>query len=187
MGRLDYNSEGLMLLTDDGELAHKLTLPASSTPRPTTSSFRRHPPKRRSAGCARVEIEGGRTAACRRHRGHASARRSPPRQWRQERRLAAIRPAGRQEAADPSHGLGCGAYAWPPRALVIGPLTLSNLLPCRRRLTDKELRHPGIARHEEAEAAGGRASSQEVMPWCMVMLFTQTPTPPSDAPPTVAG
>ena len=34
-GRLDFDSEGLLLLTDDGALAHKFTDPRQSSPRPT--------------------------------------------------------------------------------------------------------------------------------------------------------
>jgi len=29
VGRLDYNSEGLLLMTNDGEFAHRITAPAS--------------------------------------------------------------------------------------------------------------------------------------------------------------
>lgn len=32
-GRLDYDSEGLMVLTDDGQLKHRLSDPASQTPK----------------------------------------------------------------------------------------------------------------------------------------------------------
>lgn len=63
VGRLDLNSEGLMLLTDDGDMAHKLTHPRYEHPktyyvllgeRPTVSAL-----ERLRTG---VELEDGKTA-----------------------------------------------------------------------------------------------------------------------------
>jgi pseudouridine synthase len=66
VGRLDYDAEGLLLLTDDGDLAHRLSHPSFHIPRtyrvkvqgkPTPAEIRRL-----SQG---IYLEDGRTAPCR--------------------------------------------------------------------------------------------------------------------------
>jgi 23S rRNA pseudouridine2605 synthase len=67
VGRLDADTTGLILLTDDGELAHRLTHPSFEVPR-TYHAKVRHPPVREEAlrrlreG---VELDDGRTAPAR--------------------------------------------------------------------------------------------------------------------------
>jgi 23S rRNA pseudouridine2605 synthase len=67
VGRLDVDSTGLILLTDDGELAHRLMHPSFEVPR-TYHAKVRHPPVRE--GALRnlregVELDDGRTAPAR--------------------------------------------------------------------------------------------------------------------------
>jgi 23S rRNA pseudouridine2605 synthase len=130
VGRLDLNSEGLMLLTDDGDLAHKLTHPRYEHPktylvlvgrRPTESALHRL-----RAG---VTLPDYRTA---------------PAKARVIERL----PAGLQLDAGPSRGVWLeivlregkkrqirhmtAAVGYPTLRLVrwaIGPLTMANLAP----------------------------------------------------------
>ncbi len=63
VGRLDYNSEGLMLFTDDGALAHRLTHPRFEHPKTYYVLVGQRPGdealNRMRTG---VEIEGGKTA-----------------------------------------------------------------------------------------------------------------------------
>ena len=67
VGRLDAETTGLILLTDDGELAHRLTHPSFEVPR-TYRAKVRHPPVREDAlkrlreG---IELEDGTTAPAR--------------------------------------------------------------------------------------------------------------------------
>jgi 23S rRNA pseudouridine2605 synthase len=67
VGRLDADTTGLILLTDDGELAHRLTHPSFEVPR-TYHAKVRHPPvpddalTRLREG---IELEDGRTAPAR--------------------------------------------------------------------------------------------------------------------------
>jgi 23S rRNA pseudouridine2605 synthase len=67
VGRLDADTTGLILLTDDGELAHRLTHPSFEVPR-TYHAKVRHPPVREEAlrrlreG---IELDDGRTAPAR--------------------------------------------------------------------------------------------------------------------------
>jgi 23S rRNA pseudouridine2605 synthase len=67
VGRLDADTTGLILLTDDGELAHRLTHPSFEVPR-TYHAKVRHPPVREDAlkrlreG---IELEDGKTAPAR--------------------------------------------------------------------------------------------------------------------------
>ena len=66
VGRLDLNSEGLILLTDDGELAHKLTHPRYEHPKTYYVLVDRQPSTealiRLQEG---IELESGRTAPAR--------------------------------------------------------------------------------------------------------------------------
>jgi 23S rRNA pseudouridine2605 synthase len=67
VGRLDADTTGLILLTDDGELAHRLTHPSFEVPR-TYHAKVRHAPVREEALQrlrAGVELEDGRTAPAR--------------------------------------------------------------------------------------------------------------------------
>jgi 23S rRNA pseudouridine2605 synthase len=67
VGRLDADTTGLILLTDDGELAHRLTHPSFEVPR-TYHAKVRHPPVREEALQrlrAGVELDDGRTAPAR--------------------------------------------------------------------------------------------------------------------------
>jgi 23S rRNA pseudouridine2605 synthase len=67
VGRLDADTTGLILLTDDGELAHRLTHPSFEVPR-TYHAKVRHPPVREDALTRLregIELEDGRTAPAR--------------------------------------------------------------------------------------------------------------------------
>lgn len=65
VGRLDINTEGALLFTNDGELAHKLTHPSSNVPKRYIAKVWRVPDEatldRVRAG---VHLEDGRTAPC---------------------------------------------------------------------------------------------------------------------------
>ena len=70
VGRLDADTTGLILLTNDGELAHRLTHPSFEVPK-TYRAVVRHPPVRGEALQALregVELEDGRTAPARARR-----------------------------------------------------------------------------------------------------------------------
>ena len=67
VGRLDVETTGLILLTDDGALAHRLTHPSFEVPR-TYRAKVRHPPVREGALRALregIELEDGTTAPAR--------------------------------------------------------------------------------------------------------------------------
>jgi 23S rRNA pseudouridine2605 synthase len=67
VGRLDADTTGLILLTDDGDLAHQLTHPSFEVPRTYVATLR-HPPVRDAAIRALrqgVELEDGMTAPAR--------------------------------------------------------------------------------------------------------------------------
>lgn len=63
VGRLDLNSEGLVLLTDDGELAHKLTHPRFEHPKTYYVLVEQRPPVEALLRLREgIELETGRTA-----------------------------------------------------------------------------------------------------------------------------
>jgi len=62
-GRLDYDSEGLLLLTDDGALAHRLTEPRRATPKTYVVQVEGMPDETQlSALCKGIQLTDGPTA-----------------------------------------------------------------------------------------------------------------------------
>ncbi len=128
VGRLDADSTGLILLTNDGALAHRLTHPSFEVPR-TYRALVRHPPVREPALRALregVELEDGPTAPAR-------ARRIGP------DRIELTIHEGRKRQVRRM----CEAVGHPVRALervAFGPLRLGGLEPGEhRRLTPAEV------------------------------------------------
>jgi 23S rRNA pseudouridine2605 synthase len=128
VGRLDADTTGLILLTNDGALAHRLTHPSFEVPR-TYRARVRHPPVREPALRALregVELEDGRTAPARVRRIAADTLELTIHEGRkrQVRRM-------------------CEAVGHPVRALervAFGPLRLGALAPGEhRRLTPAEV------------------------------------------------
>jgi pseudouridine synthase len=63
VGRLDYDAEGLLLLTNDGELAHRLQHPSYKVPKTYLVKVRGHPPTKALARLQQgVKLEDGITA-----------------------------------------------------------------------------------------------------------------------------
>ena len=63
VGRLDYDAEGLLLLTNDGELAHRLQHPSYKVPKTYLVKVRGHPPTEALARLQQgVKLEDGITA-----------------------------------------------------------------------------------------------------------------------------
>ncbi len=62
IGRLDYQTEGLLLLTDDGNLARDLMRPASSVPKTYLAKVRGEPSRESLARlCRGIDLDGRRT------------------------------------------------------------------------------------------------------------------------------
>ncbi len=65
VGRLDINTEGVLLLTNDGELAHKLTHPSTGVPKRYAAKVWKTPDERTLARLQDgVMLEDGKTAPC---------------------------------------------------------------------------------------------------------------------------
>ena len=65
VGRLDYDAEGLLLLTDDGDLAHRLSHPSFHIPRTYRVKVQGKPSPAEILRLSRgVHLEDGRTAPC---------------------------------------------------------------------------------------------------------------------------
>ena len=128
VGRLDADSTGLILLTDDGDLAHRLTHPSFEVPRVYRARVARPPVRAEALQALRegVELDDGRTAPAR------------------ARRLAADRvELTLQEGRKRQVRRMCEAVGHPVLALervAFGPLGLGGLAPgAARRLTDAEV------------------------------------------------
>jgi pseudouridine synthase len=65
VGRLDYDAEGLLLLTNDGELAYRLAHPSFQVPRTYSVKVRGRPtPDEIHKLSQGISLENGRTATC---------------------------------------------------------------------------------------------------------------------------
>lgn len=65
VGRLDINTEGALLLTNDGELAHRLTHPSSGVPKRYLAKVYRTPSERTIARMeAGIVLDDGKSAPC---------------------------------------------------------------------------------------------------------------------------
>jgi 23S rRNA pseudouridine2605 synthase len=141
VGRLDVDTTGLILLTNDGELAHRLTHPSFEVPK-TYRAHVAHPPVREKALAALrdgIELDDGRTAPARVRRlgGGALEITIHEGRKRQVRRM-------------------CEAVGHPVTRLervAFGPLRLGALAPgAHRRLTAAE-----VATLSGAGSAGRRS------------------------------
>ena len=134
VGRLDADTTGLLLLTNDGELAHRLTHPSFEVPRTYRALVARSPVAEAALGALRrgVELEDGPTAP-------AQARRLAP------DTLELTIHEGRKRQVRRM----CTAVGHPVRALErvrFGPLELGDLAPgAHRRLTGGEVERLGRA------------------------------------------
>jgi 23S rRNA pseudouridine2605 synthase len=141
VGRLDADTTGLILLTNDGDLAHRLTHPSFGVPRVYVATVRRGPVGARALAALRegVELPDGRTAPARVRRLAPDAIELTLHEGRnrQVRRM-------------------CDAVGHPVvelRRVAFGPLRLGTLEPgAVRRLAGAEV--------EKLRAAGGRASAR---------------------------
>jgi 23S rRNA pseudouridine2605 synthase len=128
VGRLDYDTTGLILLTNDGELAHRLTHPSFEVPRTYRAVVRRPPVRPEALRRLRdgVELADGRTAPAR-------VRRLAP------DRLELVLHEGRKRQVRRM----CEAVGHPVTRLeriAFGPLALGDLAPgAHRRLGAAEV------------------------------------------------
>jgi len=131
VGRLDTDSSGLILLTNDGELANRLTHPRFEVPKTYRARLAGPPITARelNALCDGVELEDGRTA--------------PARVRRVGREGANVIELTIHEGRNRQVRRMCKAVGHPVLELVrtsFGPLHLDGLAPgVYRRVTDAEL------------------------------------------------
>lgn len=128
VGRLDADTTGLILLTDDGDLAHRLTHPSFEVPKTYRARVENAPVRERALRALRegVELEDGATAPARVRRVEPDLLELTIHEGRkrQVRRM-------------------CAAVGHPVRALervAFGPLRLGDLAPgAHRQLTPAEV------------------------------------------------
>jgi 23S rRNA pseudouridine2605 synthase len=146
VGRLDADSSGLILLTNDGELAHRLTHPRFEVPKTYLATVTRAPVGERALRQLRVgvELEDGRTAPARVRRLQAD-------------RLEITIHEGRNRQVRRM----CEAVGHPVRALErvgFGPLKLGRLPSGGyRRLSDAEIAQlsAGSGAHRSGTGSSG--------------------------------
>ena len=128
VGRLDAGTTGLILLTDDGPLAHQLTHPSFEVPRVYRAKVRRAPVRGQALQRLRdgVELDDGVTAP-------AKVKRLAP-----DLLEITIREGRKRQVRRMCEAVGHPVVAL--RRVAFGPLTLDDLAPgAHRRLTRSEV------------------------------------------------
>jgi 23S rRNA pseudouridine2605 synthase len=149
VGRLDIDTTGLILLTNDGDLAHRLTHPSFEVPRTYRAVVTRAPVSERALRALRtgIELEDGRTAPARVRR-----------LGRDRNILELTIHEGRNRQVKRM----CEAVGHPVRSLqrvAFGPLTLGELaLGAHRRLSGAEVE--ALSRAATRERRGAASSSE---------------------------
>jgi pseudouridine synthase len=149
VGRLDYDSEGLLLLTNDGELAARLTHPRHEVERLYEVTVRGVPDERTLHRLANgVVLDGRRTAP-------AAVKLLPPRNRAREDR--SVLQLGLHEGRNRQVRNMCQAVGHPVVSLTrvrIGPISDSRLKPGEYR----DLRPAEVAALKKATGLSGAAS-----------------------------
>ena len=132
VGRLDYDAEGLLLMTNDGELAHRLQHPRYKIPKTYLVKVRAHPPEEALAQLQQgIKLEDGITAPAELHVLEDDKKAT----W-----LTLTLREGRNHQVKRM----CAAIGFPVlrlRRTKIGPIDLGNLQPGKsRRLNAGEVR-----------------------------------------------
>jgi 23S rRNA pseudouridine2605 synthase len=130
VGRLDIDTTGLILLTNDGELAHRLTHPSFEVPKTYRAKVANAPVRDRAVASLRagVLLDDGRTAPAEVRRTGADTLELTIHEGRkrQVRRMF-------ESVGHPVRSLA---------RIAIGPLELGDLEPgAHRRLSDAEVAH----------------------------------------------
>jgi 23S rRNA pseudouridine2605 synthase len=152
VGRLDIDTTGLILLTNDGALAHRLTHPSFEVPRTYRAVVMRPPVTERAVRALRhgVELEDGPTAPARvRRLGE-----------RHEILELTIHEGRKRQVKRMCEAVGHRVRSL--ERVAFGPLTLGSLAPgTYRRLTDAEvqaLSRAGAGARARRGAAGSSAA-----------------------------
>jgi 23S rRNA pseudouridine2605 synthase len=154
VGRLDYQSEGLVLLTNDGELAYKVSHPTHGSVKTYSVKVRGVPDERVMEKLRRgITIDGRRTLPCHIERIRTTGRGDEGNSWLevklQEGRTQQIRKMF-QAMGHPVNKL---------RRVAIGPISDPNLTPgVWRELTKTEVK--ALATMKEAKPARPRHAAR---------------------------
>ena len=127
VGRLDADATGLILLTNDGELAHRLTHPSFEVPKTYVATVSNAPVPDRAIRALRegVELDDGRTAPAR-------ARRLAP-----DRLEITIHEGRKRQVKRMCEAVGHRVLRL--ERIAFGPLSLGDLKPgAHRRLSERE-------------------------------------------------
>ena len=132
VGRLDYDAEGLLLMTNDGELAHRLQHPRYKVPKTYLVKVRGHPPEEALALLQQgINLEDGITAPAELHILEDDKKAT----WL----TLTLREGRNHQVKRMCAAVGCPVLRL--RRTKIGPIDLGNLQPGRsRRLKAGEVR-----------------------------------------------
>jgi pseudouridine synthase len=132
VGRLDYDAEGLLLMTNDGELAHRLQHPRYKVPKTYLVKIRGHPFEEALAQLQQgVDLEDGITAPAELHILEDDKKAT----WLS----LTLREGRNHQVKRMCAAVGCPVLRL--RRTKIGPIDLGNLQPGRsRKLKAREVR-----------------------------------------------